>query len=302
MRLLVVGGSEPPISGLPMPTTPQRRHRRIGRHRPPPVSSTVRSSPPSANVGSVSPASAAEPPPPSCGRSQDRGTRRLVRLGVGKVTIERPDGPVVQALLAAGLAFVVIPGRHVKALRGIYGTAGNKDDRFDACVLADTLRTDGYRLVPLVPDRPETTALRVVSPSLASVRVVPMCDRVREGIAPQLAGGTRPEDLVLPGPRGQQRHPTRRTGAAVNQQPAAGLQGRGRGGGDRPRPPGPARPPRPTTHLRHLAGRRRHPLTGDRRADGPLGQPSRPRRRRQPHKRGLGLLCRADQLEDASST
>jgi hypothetical protein len=36
--------------------------------------------------------------------------------------------------------------------------------------------------------------------SLASVRVVPMCDRVREAIARQLAGGARPEDLVLPRP------------------------------------------------------------------------------------------------------
>jgi integrase len=38
--------------------------------------------------------------------------------------------------------------------------------------------------------------------SLASVRVVPMCDGVREAIARQLAGGARPEDLVLPGPGG----------------------------------------------------------------------------------------------------
>jgi integrase len=38
--------------------------------------------------------------------------------------------------------------------------------------------------------------------SLASVRVVPMCDRVRLAIARQLAGGVRPEDLVLPGPGG----------------------------------------------------------------------------------------------------
>jgi hypothetical protein len=59
-------------------------------------------------------------------------TRRLVKLGVPKVAIERPDGPVVEALLAAGLEVVVIPGRRVKALRGRYGTAGNKDDRFDA--------------------------------------------------------------------------------------------------------------------------------------------------------------------------
>jgi integrase len=38
--------------------------------------------------------------------------------------------------------------------------------------------------------------------SLASVRVVPMCDKVRQAIARQLAGGTRPEDLLLPGPGG----------------------------------------------------------------------------------------------------
>jgi integrase len=38
--------------------------------------------------------------------------------------------------------------------------------------------------------------------SLASVRVVPMCDQVREAIGRQLAGGARPEDLVLPGPGG----------------------------------------------------------------------------------------------------
>jgi integrase len=38
--------------------------------------------------------------------------------------------------------------------------------------------------------------------SLASVRVVPMYDRVREAIARQLAGGARPEDRVLPGPGG----------------------------------------------------------------------------------------------------
>jgi integrase len=38
--------------------------------------------------------------------------------------------------------------------------------------------------------------------SLASVRVVPMCDRVREAVAHQLTGGARPEDLILPGPGG----------------------------------------------------------------------------------------------------
>jgi len=78
--------------------------------------------------------------------------------------------------------------------------------------------------------------------SLASVRVVPMCDRFREAIGRQLAGVARPEDLVLRARR-QQRHPTRRPSPVVDHQPAAGLQSRGRGRRDRPRPSRPARPP-----------------------------------------------------------
>jgi transposase len=85
---------------------------------------------------------------------------RLHRAGVGQVAIERPDGPVVDALLAAGLTVVVIPPGQLKHLRSRYGSAGNKDDRFDAFVLADVLRTDHHRLRPLVPDSPATVTLR----------------------------------------------------------------------------------------------------------------------------------------------
>jgi transposase len=84
----------------------------------------------------------------------------LGRNGVGEVAIERPDGPVVDALLEAGMTVVVISPNQVKNLRSRYGSAGNKDDRFDAFVLADTLRTDRARLRPLVPDSPETVTLR----------------------------------------------------------------------------------------------------------------------------------------------
>jgi transposase len=66
---------------------------------------------------------------------------------VAQVAIERPDGPVVEALLAAGLEVVVIPPRQVKHLRSRYGCAGNKDDRFDAYVLADVVRCDRAWLV-----------------------------------------------------------------------------------------------------------------------------------------------------------
>jgi transposase len=84
----------------------------------------------------------------------------LARAEVCEVAIERPDGPVVDALLAAGLTVVVISPNQVKNLRGRYGSAGNKDDRFDAFVLADTLRTDRARLRPLTPDSEATVALR----------------------------------------------------------------------------------------------------------------------------------------------
>jgi transposase len=86
----------------------------------------------------------------------------LAAAGVAEVAIERPDGPVVTALLDAGLTVVVISPNQLKNLRGRYGSAGNKDDRFDAYVLADTLRTDRARLRPLTPDSPATVALRAV--------------------------------------------------------------------------------------------------------------------------------------------
>jgi transposase len=92
------------------------------------------------------------------------GLRELITVlrgaGCREVAIERPDGPVVDALLEAGITVVVISPNQVKNLRGRYGSAGNKDDRFDAFVLADTLRTDRARLRPLVPDTPATITLR----------------------------------------------------------------------------------------------------------------------------------------------
>jgi transposase len=84
----------------------------------------------------------------------------LARHHITAVGIERPDGPVVDALLTANLTVYVIAPAQIKALRRRYGSAGNKDDRFDAYVLADTVRTDARRLTPLLADNPATTALR----------------------------------------------------------------------------------------------------------------------------------------------
>jgi hypothetical protein len=75
-------------------------------------------------------------------------TGRLHRSGVSEVAIERSDGVLVEALLAAGLTVVVVSSYRVKNLRARYRSGGGKDDRFDAFVLADTLRTDRARLRP----------------------------------------------------------------------------------------------------------------------------------------------------------
>ena len=87
--------------------------------------------------------------------------RRLHRAGVVEVAIERGDGPVVDALLDAQLTVVVIAPNRLKNLRSRYGSAGNKDDGFDAYVLADTLRTDRARLRPLTRDSEATLTLRM---------------------------------------------------------------------------------------------------------------------------------------------
>ncbi|HZB57917.1 MAG TPA: IS110 family transposase [Actinomycetota bacterium] len=85
--------------------------------------------------------------------------RRLAKLKVAGVAIERPDGPLVEAMLEGGRKVVVVPPRQVKALRSRYRASGAKSDPADAYLLADVLRTDGHRLTPLTPDSDPTKIL-----------------------------------------------------------------------------------------------------------------------------------------------
>ena len=131
-----------------------------------------------------------------------RMTRLLTRAGVGEVAIERGDGPVVDALLEAGFeVFVIAPGQ-VKNLRHRYGAAGNKDDHFDAYVLADTLRTDRRRLHPLTPDSPATVTLRMTvraRKDLVAARVA-MANQLRaqlEHVLPAAIGLFRDIDSAI---------------------------------------------------------------------------------------------------------
>jgi transposase len=89
--------------------------------------------------------------------------KRLTKLAVTGVAIERCDGPLVEALLDGGLRVVVISPRQVKGLRSRYSGSGAKSDAGDAYLLADVLRTDGHRLTALSQDSEATQVLRALS-------------------------------------------------------------------------------------------------------------------------------------------
>ena len=58
--------------------------------------------------------------------------RQLVRLQVGLVAVERPDGLLVERLLDAGLRLLPLHPNQVAATRARFRAAGGKSDRFDA--------------------------------------------------------------------------------------------------------------------------------------------------------------------------
>ena len=117
---------------------------------------------------------------------------RLRGSGAAEVAIERGDGVLADALLAAGLTVVVIGSRQVKNLRSRYGSSGAKDDRSGAFVLADTLRTDRARLRPLVPDSPATLALRAAVRARRDLVAhrVSACNQLRAHLAVAFPGAT----------------------------------------------------------------------------------------------------------------
>ena len=115
----------------------------------------------------------------------------LRAAGVSEAAIERSDGVLVDALLGAGLTLVVITSRQMKNLRSRYGSAGAKDDRLDAFVLADVLRTDRGRLRPLAVDMPATAALRAAVRArrdLVAHRIAGACNQLRAHLAAVFPG------------------------------------------------------------------------------------------------------------------
>jgi transposase len=76
------------------------------------------------------------------------------------VAIERPDGLVVEALLDHEIAVYTINPKQLDRFRDRFTPAGAKDDRRDARVLADALRTDRRAFRRVLADPPEIVALR----------------------------------------------------------------------------------------------------------------------------------------------
>lgn len=76
------------------------------------------------------------------------------------VALEVPRGPVVEALLARGIPTYSLNPKQASRLRERASAAGVKDDRRDAWVLAQGLRTDRPLFRALAPEDPLVVALR----------------------------------------------------------------------------------------------------------------------------------------------
>lgn len=105
-------------------------------------------------------------------RSFEHGGEGLAKLGAWllaetgatpaqiAVAIEVSHGPVVEVLLERGFAVHAINPKQLDRFRDRFTVAGAKDDRRDARVLCDSLRTDRHCFRPLAIDDPALIELR----------------------------------------------------------------------------------------------------------------------------------------------
>jgi transposase len=98
------------------------------------------------------------------------------------VAIEVPHGPVVEILLERGFTVFSINPKQLDRFRDRFTVAGAKDDRLDALVLADSLRTDTRHFRRLEVDDATVIELREWSRMAEELKQerVRLCNRVRE--------------------------------------------------------------------------------------------------------------------------
>lgn len=87
-------------------------------------------------------------------------TAAPAQVGVG---VEAPRGAIIDALLERDYAVFSINPKQLDRFRDRFSVAGAKDDRRDALVLADSLRTDHHHFRRLHPDHPQIIRLRELS-------------------------------------------------------------------------------------------------------------------------------------------
>src|SRR5215471_1198659 len=85
------------------------------------------------------------------------------------VAIEGPRGAIVAGLLDRGFHVLAIPPKPLDRFRDRHSVAGAKDDRRDALVLADSLRTDPPSVRRLHRDAPQLLGLRDLSRAAATL-------------------------------------------------------------------------------------------------------------------------------------
>ena len=91
----------------------------------------------------------------------------LARFGISAdriaVAIERPDGAIVEGLLQHGFQVFAVNPKQLDRFRDRHTVAGAKDDRRDALVAADALRTDPAAFRCLRAEDPRLVQLRELS-------------------------------------------------------------------------------------------------------------------------------------------
>ncbi|WP_419837406.1 IS110 family transposase [Candidatus Poriferisodalis sp.] len=83
--------------------------------------------------------------------------------GLVGVAVERSEGLLVERLLSEGFAVFAVSPRVSAAARERHQAAVRKSDRFDAFVLADLMRTDGWKWRPLAAESALQAELRAVT-------------------------------------------------------------------------------------------------------------------------------------------
>lgn len=84
-------------------------------------------------------------------------------LGAVAVAIETPRGSIIELLVERGVCVFSINPKQLDRFRDRHTVAGAKDDRRDAFVLADSLRTDMKLFRKVIPDDPLVVELRELS-------------------------------------------------------------------------------------------------------------------------------------------